>query len=549
MANFVDYGQIGVGSSLEFGKNGGVLSYSNGEFSLLDSSSNIARLQVSTPQSSLDAANKAYVDSVIQGLDIKEAVNFASHNENKNLSGTFPFYIDGQVATNGQRVLLKDQTDPTQNGIYTVVLNGTNYTLQRTSDASGTNLEAGSFVFVENGATNASTGWAISSPSGKVDVGTDHIVWTQFSSAGVPSAGTGIVQNGNVFSANVDGSTITVNNNGQLTIESTGAAGTVLTSNGNGGVQWGGIDLSSTSKNILPGTILSAANGGTGHSSYNSGDILLGNSNSGLSTLAQGAVGTYLTVTPTGIEWAPLNVSPSSLNNGSNYFNVDSTVQYNEGSYTNIAGQTSATSVGNNAGGGVDVQTGYFGTSQTTRIKATNSNNATQSLVLDAENGGMIFGYNGYSSTLANMGASAPQDAIPTVGWTQKFVNSVKPTSGSFGLKNAATSGNVVIGTCPTNTISEIIVTVGTPVTQMSSNGSSSNVTAPTLSITAGTATLTSSTDVNLSRAGTYIIRQPIGQTDYTNQQVVATYGAQGVSGVTGMNGSVSILVRYETLS
>ena len=145
------------------------------------------------PTQSLQAATKQYVDSVASGLDIKESVIVAT-TANITLSGTQT--IDGVAVVVGNRVLVKDQSAPAENGIYVVAASG----WSRSSDAdSATNITPGMFTFVESGTVNSDTGWALST-DGTIVVGTTSLSFAQFSGAGTYTAGTGLTLTGSEFS-------------------------------------------------------------------------------------------------------------------------------------------------------------------------------------------------------------------------------------------------------------------------------------------------------------------------------------------------------------
>lgn len=147
------------------------------------------------------AAVKTYVDSVAQGLDIKESVKAAT-TANLDISASIlGATIDGVVLAEGDRVLLKSQTTASENGIYIVVDGGVP---TRTLDFATDFSAAGAFVFVESGDTLADTGWVCSSDSGSDIVGTDALSFTQFSSAGIVLAGTGLLKSGNTINLNID---------------------------------------------------------------------------------------------------------------------------------------------------------------------------------------------------------------------------------------------------------------------------------------------------------------------------------------------------------
>lgn len=143
------------------------------------------------PTVSTDATNKAYVDSVAIGLTIKAAVVAATVGSNITLSGGAPSTLDGVSLSTSARVLVKDQTDPKQNGIYQVATlgSGSNGTWSRTTDAdTGAELPTGSYVLVNGGTTLSSTSWVMNTP-GTIVIGTSNIVWVLFSAvSNVPAS-------------------------------------------------------------------------------------------------------------------------------------------------------------------------------------------------------------------------------------------------------------------------------------------------------------------------------------------------------------------------
>ena len=156
---------------------------------------------VGAPVAGTDAATKGYVDSVASGLDIKAAVRAAT-TADITLSGLQT--IDGIALAAGDRVLVKNQTNLAQNGIYDVVDGGA-WTRAEDFDEPA-EIAGGEFIFVKEGSVQADTGWVVATPDGEIGtIGTDPIVFVQFSSAGVIQAGAGLSQTGNVF--NVGGTT------------------------------------------------------------------------------------------------------------------------------------------------------------------------------------------------------------------------------------------------------------------------------------------------------------------------------------------------------
>jgi hypothetical protein len=137
---------------------------------------------LATPTASSDAANKSYVDGVAQGLNVKGSV-VAATTANITLSGAQT--IDGVSIVAGNRVLVKNQSTATQNGIYVASASA----WARSADQQ--TPTQGDFTFVEQGTTNGSQGWILASGT---------TAWTQFSAAGEYTAGTGISISGNTIS-------------------------------------------------------------------------------------------------------------------------------------------------------------------------------------------------------------------------------------------------------------------------------------------------------------------------------------------------------------
>lgn len=138
---------------------------------------------LSNPVNPGDAANKAYVDAAAAGLVIKTPAVAATAGSNVTLAGGAPNTLDGVTLHLNDRVLVKNQTDDTQNGIYYVSTLGTgaNGTWTRTTDAdTGAKLVTGSYVFVTGGTTNVNSSWTMVTP-GTITIGTSHITWNLFS--------------------------------------------------------------------------------------------------------------------------------------------------------------------------------------------------------------------------------------------------------------------------------------------------------------------------------------------------------------------------------
>jgi hypothetical protein len=146
------------------------------------------------PTQAQDGATKNYVDSVAQGLDSKASVRAATTGNLAALSGAQT--VDGVSLAAGDRVLVKDQATPPNNGIYVVQAGA----WTRATDADTWAELVSAFTFVESGTVNADSGFTCTVDPGGV-LGTTAVTWSQFSGAGQITAGNGLVKTGSVIDA------------------------------------------------------------------------------------------------------------------------------------------------------------------------------------------------------------------------------------------------------------------------------------------------------------------------------------------------------------
>ena len=199
------------------------------------------------PSSAQDAATKAYVDAVKTGLDVKNSVRVAT---TANMTLENEQTVDGVVLVAGDRVLVKNQSTGSQNGIY-VVVDGGAWT--RSSDADSSNeVSGGMFTFVEEGTTNADSGWVLTN-NGTITVGTTALTFAQFSGAGQVTAGNGLTKTGNTIDAVGTADRITVNAD-SIDIASTYVGQSTITT------------LGTITTGVWNGTDVAVADGGTGAS-------------------------------------------------------------------------------------------------------------------------------------------------------------------------------------------------------------------------------------------------------------------------------------------
>ena len=163
------------------------------------------------PTNASDAATKGYVDDRAAGLDPKESVVVATTASVTLASGVENGdTIDGITLTTGDRILLKDQSTGSENGVYTV--NASGAPTRATDFDTGAEATAGAFFFVEQGTINANRGYVLKAKSGggTYSIGTDSLDFSQFSGAGQIEAGAGLTKSGDTLNVGA-GDGITVN--------------------------------------------------------------------------------------------------------------------------------------------------------------------------------------------------------------------------------------------------------------------------------------------------------------------------------------------------
>jgi hypothetical protein len=293
-----------------------------------------------------DAATKAYADAAAAGLSILTPVRVATVGANINLTGGAPDTLDTIPLAPNDRILVKDQSTPSQNGVYEVQTLGTgsNGTWVRTSDADTTGeLITGSYVFVDSGATNSSTSFVITT-TGVITIGVTPITWTQYFSVGSISFSsiTGSVVAGQIASVNA-GSII-----GSITASQIGSinANTItglITSS----------QIGSVNANTISGLISSAqigsVNAGVILGSITASQISSINASAIIGTISSSQIGSVTAASIVGLVSA---AQIGSVNANTIVGGITAT-QINDVNATTIVGSISASQIGSVSAGSI----------------------------------------------------------------------------------------------------------------------------------------------------------------------------------------------------
>jgi hypothetical protein len=278
------------------------------------------------PTGPQDAATKAYVDLVKQGLYVKDSVQIATViGGNLNVSFNTGIVIDGYTLKTGDRILIKDQEFKNENGIYIVQDTGVPI---RTNDFNTGSHASGTFVFVVNGDLNGALGWICNSEKNFDVIGTDDINFTQFTALGQVNAGDGLTKTFNRLDVNLDNISLEVVDD-KIRIKDTAAGIGMI---GGGGVplqtsddQSHVIKLGTINTGVWQGTTIDVYYGGTGRKQFAEGNLLFGGG--GLSPLNTDSRLYYDSVNSrfgVGTNQPTKNLHVSSITNVSLLLNADS---------------------------------------------------------------------------------------------------------------------------------------------------------------------------------------------------------------------------------
>lgn len=310
-ANAIPY-QTGAGATTFLNTGTGVLTASGGApgWSMTPTLTSVALTSgtvSTTPSSANDIANKSYVDTLVSsGMSYHTPVKYEVPDTTGNLNAIYnqpggpgvgvgatltnngtlaAFAPDGPTAQVGDRILIYNQTNQFENGVYEVTTVGSGsvaWVLTRTADTDSyavkdpNALGGGDAFFVTSGNTGAGETYVCNTP-GTITFGTTAITFTQVSSAQVYSAGTGLTLTNTTFSLTAPVAT---------TLGGTGL--TSFTANG---------AVYATSTSALTTGTLPVASGGTGQTSFTDGELLIGNSTGNTLAKATLTAGAGISVT------------------------------------------------------------------------------------------------------------------------------------------------------------------------------------------------------------------------------------------------------------
>lgn len=252
--------------------------------SALDMSSQYIK-NVANPINNKDAANKEYVDLIKQGLYVKDSVKVATTTTGTlSTSYTVGQTIDSYVLILNDRILIKDQIDAVENGIYIVQTVGVP---TRPSDFDPGDDASGTFTFVQEGIINKNIGWICNNPTTADTIGTDPLNFTQFTGLGLVVAGSGLSKTFNTMDINVDNMSLEIStdalriSNSTIGTGLTGGSGIIITTTTD---QSHVTKLGTINTGVWEGMPVSVLYGGTGQTQFTNGNILIGSSTTQLTS-------------------------------------------------------------------------------------------------------------------------------------------------------------------------------------------------------------------------------------------------------------------------
>jgi hypothetical protein len=452
-----------------------------------------------TPSAATDIVNKTYVDTLVaSGIHFHEPVRVESpinlnatyNNGTSGVGATLTnagtqaaLVIDGITMVVADRVLVYEQTNQTQNGVYVVTSIGsgsTNWVLTRSDDADTfgiagpDTLSEGSTFFVQEGATGAGETYTCNTV-GTITFGTTNITFAQVSSAQIYSAGTGLTLSGTQFSITNTGTAGTYGSASQVPVFVTNAQGQVTSVTNtaiaiNGSAVSGNItgQAGSVANALTAGTFLTS--GGTYNgSAARTFAVDATDANTASKVVARDASGNFsagtITAALSGNATSATNVAGGAANrivfntgSGATSFIVAPTasgqvLNWNGSAFTYVAGTISGVALGSNlnslTAGTYLVGTAYNGSgAQTWTVDATTTNTASKVVARDASGnfaaGTITAALNGNATTSSSTSGNAATATALQTGRTIAITGDLAYTSPSFnGSGNVTAAGTL----------------------------------------------------------------------------------------------------------
>ena len=260
--------------------------------------------KVADPTDNAHIATKGYVDAARQGLDVKASVRVASVAPVAIASALEAGdVIDGVTLAEGDRVLLKDQSTASENGIYVVVATGAGAASRAPDADTSGKVTTGMFTFVSEGTVNGDNGFVLTT-NDAITLGTTGLTFVQFSGAGQVIAGAGLTKSGNTLDVVGTANRITVNAD-SVDIASTYVGQSSITT------------LGTITTGVWNGTDVAVADGGTGAS-----DAASARTNLGIKTTAGAATTTTATLARVAAQGNTAHASGTSTTTVTHNFNT-----------------------------------------------------------------------------------------------------------------------------------------------------------------------------------------------------------------------------------
>ncbi len=497
------------------------------------------------PTLALGAATKQYVDNLITGLTWKNAVDYAT-TTNITLSGLIT--VDGFTVSSGDRILVKDQTTQTTNGIY--VVSASAWTRADDSDIASEIL--GTTVYVEKGTVNATTQWCNNNTT--ITLGTTNITFVKIAGSGTYTNGSGLTLTGNVFSISNLGVT-----NAMLagSIASSKLVGTDISTVGTITTgAWNGTAIGDT-------YISSSSNWNTAYTNRITSVSTTGSS--GASTLSANVLN-IPNYTLSGLGGQPLNTNLTSLSGlsfvSTSFVKMTASGTFTLDTNTYLTSNQTITLSGDISGSGTTAITTTIGANKVTNTMLAGSIASSKLVGTDIVTLGTITTgtWNGTAISdtyITSAGTwNAKQNALNGTGFVRMSgttINYISGTTSQFVKADGSLDSNTYVDTTNTQTVggaktfsanttigSNIILSQSTDSTSTGTNARLGVRTSPYINLTNASLTSIGSVNITGATAGTTIYYTNLTGNTIT---IINNYGSAiaGEKIFTGVNANVTL--------